>query len=196
MGLRDRGQWEVQWHPAGGGRIRRLVLTWRGARRLMLALGIAGLVAIAGGLLAGFDGVPTRLAVDAARRQNRALWVEQEDLREQASNLAERLSEDVERGRQMARWAGTPDGAWEGPCSPPPPRDAGDEAILAWLSEQGTQLEAIGDALAAHQVDLGQKQASVPAPVGKGATLPGHAAALQVAERESAGPLHAAPARP
>lgn len=96
--MKDRGQWEIQWHPAGGGRVRRLVFTWRGARRLWLALGLAGLVLVAGGacgasrMLAGLDGNQTRRAVDAARRENAALRAQQEALREQLAALAKELA--------------------------------------------------------------------------------------------------------
>jgi hypothetical protein len=56
VGVKDRIRWEVQWHPASGARIRCLLFTWRGGRRLMLALGIAGLVVVTGGLLACLGG--------------------------------------------------------------------------------------------------------------------------------------------
>jgi len=131
VGVKDRIRWEVQWHPASSARIRRLVFTWRGARRLMLTLGIAGLVVVAGGLLAGFDGLLTRFAVDMARRQNTALRAQQDALREQAFDLAGRLFEGADRGRRMARLADTPARAWEGQSLRLPARDARNDVILA-----------------------------------------------------------------
>ncbi len=193
MGVKDRIRWEVQWHPASGARIRRLAFTWRGVRRLMLALGIAGLVVVAGGLLAGLDGLLTRFAVDAARRQNRALRAQQEALREQAFDLAGRLFEGVDRGRRMARFADTPGHAWEGQSPRLPARDAGNDVILAWLSEQGVRLEALGNELAAGRVEIGGKQVSVPAPVRRGTVPVRNAAVLQVADMGSARRQEAAP---
>ncbi len=57
----------------------------------MLALAIVGMVVAVGGWLAGLDGSRTRLALDAAWRENRALRVLQETLRERAFDLAGRL---------------------------------------------------------------------------------------------------------
>jgi len=186
VGVKDRIGWEVQLHPASGARIRRLVLTWRGARRLMLPLGIAGLVVVAGGLLNGLDGLRTRFAVEAARRQNTALRARQEALREQASDLAGRLFEGFERGRRMARLADTPGHVWEGQCPRPPVTNAGDEAILVWLSEQGKRLEGLGNELTAGRAEMGVKPASAPAPGGKGTAPVPHSARLQVADMGSA----------
>lgn len=186
MGVEDCIRWEVNWHSASGARIRRLAFTWRGARRLMLAPGIAGLVVVAGGLLACLGGFLTRFAVAAAGRQNRALRAQQEALREQAFGLAGRVFEGVDCGRRMARLADTPGRTWEGQSLRLPARDAGNEAILAWLSEQGVQLEALGNGLAAGRVEMGAKQASVPASVSRGTVPVRNAAVLQVADMGSA----------
>ena len=181
MGVNHRTLWELQWHPASGARIRHLFLTWRDARRLMLALGISGLVVVTGGLLIGLDGLPTRSAVDAAGRENRALRAQQEVLREQAFDLAGRVFEGAERGRRMARLADTPGRTWEGQgLQHMPARDTGNEAILAWLSELGVRLEALGNALAAGRVEVGGKHAYVPPPVRRGTVLVRNAAALRV----------------
>jgi hypothetical protein len=185
----------VQWHPASGARIRRLIFTWCGVRRLILALGIAGLVVGAGGVLAGLDGLPTRFAVDATRRQNIALRAQHEALRERAFDLAGRLVEGVDRERHMAPVADTPGRAWEGPCPSLPARDAGNDVILAWLSEQGVRLEALGIELPAGRVEVGGKQVSGPAPARRGTVPVRDAAVLQVADRGSARRQEAAPAR-
>jgi hypothetical protein len=195
VGVKDRIRWEVQWHPASGARIRRLVFTWCGARRLLLTLGIAGLVVVAGGLLAGLDGLLTRFAVNSARRQNTALRAQQEALREQAFDLVGRLFEGVDRGRRKAPLADTPGRAWEGQCPRLPARDTGNDGILAWLSEQGVRLETLGNALAAGQVEIGGKQVSVPALVRRGTVPVRNAAVLQVADVGSARRHAAAPAR-
>ena len=195
MGVKDRIRWEVQWHPASGARIRRLVLTWRGPRRLMLALGIAGFVVTAGWVLTGPDGLPTHFAVEAARRENSALRAQQEVLREKAGDLAGRVFAAVERGRGIARVADPPGRAWEGQGLRLPARDVGDEAFRAWLGEQGVWLERLGNELAAGRVDIGVKQASVSAPVRTGETPVRNAAVVQVAEMRPAGRQEVAAAR-
>jgi hypothetical protein len=162
---------------------------------LMLALGVAGLVVVSGGLLAGLDGLLTRFAVGAARRQNVALRAQQEALREQAFDLAVRLLERVDRGRQMAWLVGTPDRAWEGQRLGLPARDAGNEAILGWFSEQGSRLEALGNELAGGRVEIGGRQASVPAQAGRGTAPVRNAALLQVADVGSARRQETAPTK-
>jgi hypothetical protein len=134
-------------------------------------LSIAGVVVLGAGLLAGLNGFRTSSAVDAARRQNRALKAQQEVLREQAFELAGRLFEDIERGHRLARLAGIQGRAWDGPTPPPPPRDAGSEVLLAWLSEEGARLEALENELAASRFQIGGKQPFVRAPVADSAAL-------------------------
>jgi hypothetical protein len=195
VGVKERIRWEVQWHPASGARIRRLVFTWRGPRRLMFALVIAGLVVTAGWVLTGPDCLPTRFAVDAARHENRALRAQQEVLREQAGDLAGRVFEAVERGRRMARVADPSGRAWEGQGLRLPARDVGDEAFLAWLCEQGEWLERLGNELAAGRVDISVKQASVLVPTRTGTAPVRKAAVFQVADVRPARPQEVAPAR-
>ncbi len=195
VGVRDHIVWEVQWHPASGAGIRRLVVTWRDARRLLLALGIACLVVVAGWSLAGLDGLLTGFTADTARRQNRALRAQQEALREQAFDLTKRLSAGLEHGRRMARVVGTPGGAWKGQSQRLPTRETGDEALLAWLSTEGMRLEAIGNELTVGRVENGMLLASVPAPAGPGPAPERDGAVLQVADLGSAGRQTAAPAK-
>lgn len=90
---------EVQWHPASGARVRRLDLSGRRARHLVIALGIAGSVFVAGGTVAGLVGLRTRSAADAARHENAALKERQAVLRERESDLAQRWSRPAESGR-------------------------------------------------------------------------------------------------
>ena len=193
MGVRDRIRWEVQWHPANGARIRRVVITSRGARCLVFALGIASWVIVAGGLWAGLDVFLTRFAVDSARRQNTALRAQQEALREQAFNLAGRLFEGVERGHRVGRLADTPGRARESQSLHLPARDAGNEDILAWLSEQGVQLEALGNEPTADRAERGGKQVSVPAPARRGTAPVRNAPVLQMADAGPARRQEAAP---
>lgn len=194
MGVKVPVRYEVQWHAADGAGIRRLIVTWQGARRLMLALGMVGLVVVVGWSLAGLDGLVTHFPVAAAERQNRALRAQQEMLREQVIELAGRLFQGVERGRRLARLTDTRGRAWESLFPLPPARDAGDAAILAWLSEQGTRLEVIGNELTTISVEMSVKRASTPAPPDTG-TGPVRNAAVQVADLGSVGRQAAAPAK-
>lgn len=186
MGVKDRIRWEVQSLPANGARIRRLLITSREVRSLMFTLGIAVWFVLAGGLLAGLDVLLTRFETNLAKHQNTALRAQQETLREHAFGLSGRLLESVERGRRMARLADTPSRFREGQDLRLPARDAGNEAILAWLSEQGARLEALGNEFATGRAEMGLKQASVPAPVRRGTVPVRNAAVLQVADMGSA----------
>ncbi len=168
MSPNGRIAWEVQWHPASGAGIRRLAITARGAGRLVFLLGILSWTVIAGLLLVGLDGFYTGFAIDSAGRQNTALRAQQAILREQALDLAARLAVDLERGRRMARPAGGSGRVRGGPSLVLPASDAGNHAVLAWLSEESVRLEALGNELAARRVEMDGKQASVSSPVGKG----------------------------
>ena len=156
MGVKDDALWEVQWHPAGGGKFRRLVLTRRGLRRTFWALAAVLFVVlvIMAALPLGLKGVLTSFTVDAARRENRALGVRGETLREQAYGLASQVRELVQRGRRVAWVVGAPPQVWEGTCPIPPPREAGDEAAIGWLAEQVTRMDALGEELSALRATL------------------------------------------
>ncbi len=164
MGVKDHALWEIQWHPAGGGRFRRLVLTWRGLRRTMFGVALVGLVvlAIVGALPLGVQGFLTRFTVEAAQRENRALGEQEESLREQVFRLSVLLHERVQRGRKVAWVLGDSPQVWEAACPSPPARRAGDEASIAWLAEQGARLEALGSELAAPRDTLRCPLPSLP----------------------------------
>lgn len=151
MGLNGDSLWEVQWHPAGGGRFRRLVLTRRGLRRTFWALAGVALVVllIMAALPLGLSGVLTSFTVDAARRENRALRLQTEALREEAFRVSDQLREDVQRARRVAWVVGAPPQVWETSCPAVPLRDAGDETMIRWLGDQGIRLGVLAEALAA-----------------------------------------------
>jgi hypothetical protein len=168
MSVSGRIRLEGQRPDDGAEEIRTLDLTWSGARNVLLALGIAGLVVATGWSLAGLDALVTSFPVDVSRRQNLVLQTQQEGLREQVFDLAGRLARDVEHGRRIARLAGSPIRVWSGPVPRLPTADAGDDAMIAWLSEEGSRLEAIGIELAAGRADRTEmvvKQASARAPL-------------------------------
>ena len=168
MGVSNRIRLEAQRPADGAEEIRTLELTWSGARPVLVALGIAGLVIAAVWSLAGLDALVTSFPVDVSRRQNLVLQTQQEGLREQVFDLAGRLARNVEHGRRIARLVGTPVRVWEGPARRPPAADAGDDALLAWVSDEGSRLEAIGLELTAVRTDRTESivlQASAPAPL-------------------------------
>ncbi len=149
MGLKEEGLWEIQWHPAGGGKVRRVVLTWHGlcwatAGAVLLALLV---LAVVGALPVGLQGFLSSFTVEAAQRENRALRLEQDSLHERVAEMAARLRTRVQRGRKLAWVLGAPASAFDGSCPPLPPRGAGDDASLAWLADQSVRLETLGAAL-------------------------------------------------
>jgi murein DD-endopeptidase MepM/ murein hydrolase activator NlpD len=150
VGLSHKAIWEVQWHPGGGGRFRRLVLTRRGLRRVLVGLGLLGILAlgIVGALPLGLKGFFTSFTVDAARRENRTLKARQDALRERSLALAGRVYVQLQHGRRLAWAVGLPEAAWRAPCPAPPVVGAPDDATAAWLSRQGARLGDLGDALA------------------------------------------------
>ncbi len=182
VGVKRRCFLELQWQGRGG-KFRHLALRLPALRRVLGALGIIVLLAVA--VVAGFFVVSNRAAaqssVAAALRENLELKARQDALRERAFDVAEQLYWHVEQERRMARQAGFPGHAWINWCPPPPGRNAGDEVILAWLSEQGAQLEALGNELAASRAEAGARQAHPRAPVGSGTVFQRHAATLQAA---------------
>jgi len=151
LGVKDEALWEMQWHPSGGGTFRRLVLTRRGLRGLIVALAFLGLVVLVvmGSLPLGLRGFLTSFTVEAARHENRALKAQEDSLHEQALARGGRLYELVQRGRRMAWTVGTSSQAWLTTCQPPPQRALDDASTIDWLSQVGERIEALGDELAA-----------------------------------------------
>jgi len=85
---------------------------------------------------------PARSEVDAASRENARLVARQQALRDAAFDLAEQVRWRLEEGRRLARLAGTSDYPWDVECPLPPAQEAaGNEKVLAWLSELGSLLE-------------------------------------------------------
>lgn len=164
MGLNGNTLWEVQWHPAGGGKFRRLVLTRRGLRRTVWALAAVLLVVllIMAALPLGLSGVLTSFTVDAARRENRALRLRADALREGAFKVSDQLRESVQRARRVAWVVGAAPQVWEDSCPAVPPRDAGDEIMIRWLGDQGVRLGALAEALAAPHDALPCPLAALP----------------------------------
>lgn len=196
VGARPPVLLELQWQGRSG-KFRHLALTRRGLRRVLTASGLVALLALAvvGMRLVRSDRALGHLAVGSVVRENTELKARHDALRERAFDLAEQLDERVELGRRMLGMAETPAHAWKDQSLRLPARDAGDEAILAWLSEQEARFEALGNELAARRVETGGQQASVPAPADRVPVPVRGAAMFQVAGLGSAGPREAAPTR-
>jgi murein DD-endopeptidase MepM/ murein hydrolase activator NlpD len=176
VGVNGDALWEIQWHPARGGKFRRLVLTRRGLRRTLWLL--AGLLLVVLVIMAalplGLRGVLTSFTVDAARRENRTLRLHAQELRDRARDLGVVLRENVQRARRVAWALGLSPQVWEGSCPLPPPTGAEDELTIRWLGEQGLRLGALGDALTGPRDALRCPLAALPAasPVDVGREVP------------------------
>ncbi len=164
MGVKGDALWEVQWHPGGSGRIRRLVLTRRGLRRAVGALAVALVVvlAVVAALPLGLRGFLTSFTVEAAQRENRDLRAKGDALREEENRLAAALRGRVQRGRRVAWVLGVPSEVWRSPCTPPPRAGAGDTAVDRWLVEQGERLDVLGESLASPRVASPAPLAGLP----------------------------------
>jgi len=158
---------ELQWQGRGG-TFHHIALTSRDVRRVLwTSSGMVLLLALAivSGFFAVLNRAPGPHGIEAVLRENMELKARQEVLRERVFDLADQLYWHFDEERRMARLADTAGPTRVAECPPPPARDAGDETLLAWLSEQGTRLEALGNTLTASRVEMRAQQASAPATV-------------------------------
>jgi murein DD-endopeptidase MepM/ murein hydrolase activator NlpD len=142
--------WELQWHPAGGGRVRRMVVTRASLRRIACALALVALLVLAvlGILPFGLRGFFTRFSMDVAQRENRALLGERQALTERAENLAGVVFARTQRARRAAWSIGAGPALWREPLPRLPKLEAGLEAIVAWLGPASARLDALAQGLA------------------------------------------------
>lgn len=151
-----------------GGRFRHIAIDppgWWPGLGAVAAVALLGFALVAGGAFSVWPSEAMgRPGVDAIVRENAALRAQQDALRARAFDLAEQLYGRVEQGRWLVSMANAPGHAQGGEYPRPPARGSGDEAILAWLSEQGTLLEALGSELTVDRAEVGLKLASLPAP--------------------------------
>ena len=187
MGVKRRVLLELQWRD-GSGRFHHLALRPPGLRRVLGTFGVVVLAALAGfgAFSVGSSRIVAHADVDMLLRESTELRARQEALRARAFDLADELYRHVEQGRTMLWMADAPDHAWAGRCPRPPARNAGDEALFAWLSEQGTRLEALGTELTSGRAEMSAKQASAPASTRMGTVPLPDATAFEAASVESA----------
>ncbi|HVN75541.1 MAG TPA: M23 family metallopeptidase [Thermoanaerobaculaceae bacterium] len=151
MGLNDDTLWEVQWHPGSSGSFRRLVLTRRGLRGALIGLGLIGILCliVMSALPVGVKGFLTSFTVEAAQRENRALRLQGEAVREQVLQASLRAHDLGQKGRRVAWAFGAPPDSWREPFLPPPGAGQPDEEIVTWLSGAEERLEALERGLVA-----------------------------------------------
>ncbi len=154
MGVDRAPRWELQWHPASGGQVRRLILTprrirWLGAVAVLVGVVVLALLAL---LPLGLRAVVTRLSVDSSRRENAALHDEHGALRDRARNEAMRLHTLVERSRRLAWALRLPADVWQ-PATGEVPDGSDLDTLEAFLRRQGEALERLGVALSAVPVE-------------------------------------------
>jgi len=141
--------WEVQWLPASGGRVRRLVLTWRALRRLILAMAVVALLVVAVNVAMplGLRSVLGRFTVDSARRDRGILTTRHEELRELAATLASSVRTRHGRAQRVAWLNGSSPEAYRTTLTPlAAPAD--DDQLVTWLDGGGRALDELSAALA------------------------------------------------
>jgi hypothetical protein len=96
------------------------------------------------------------------------------------------LSEDVDRGRWLARSAGIPSRTWDVESPRLSVGVASNDEILAWLAEESARLDALGVELAPARAETEEKHAFVPVQTRAVAVGARAGAAVQVADLGSA----------
>jgi len=145
VGLKGDPLWEVQWHGAAGGRVRRFCITRRRLRWCYAfgALFVIFLLALVGALPVSISGYWQRYTVKAAKQENKRLAREKALLLEQGQELALELATRLDRAARLAWALGVPPPL---PESTPPAGE--EEKLVAWLLAQSQKLESLGGALA------------------------------------------------
>ncbi len=175
MGVGREPRWELQWHPASGGQVRRLILTptrmrWLAAAAVLVSVVILALLAV---LPLGLRAVVTRLSVDASRRENVALHHEFEALMDRSRTEALRLQTLVQRSRRLSWALRLPATVWQ-PATSPVPADADLDALEASLRQQSDALERLGGALGGVDVkgDCGPMHLPTGSPIAPHRSVP------------------------
>jgi murein DD-endopeptidase MepM/ murein hydrolase activator NlpD len=167
--------WEIQWHPASG-RAPRCWLLGRAARRRLAVTAAAATLAVLGfGALlpSAVRALVSRWSIDATARENRRLHAAEDERREVALALVRTLAVRIDRSRRLAWSLELPSGVWRGAEPPPPPADAGDAAVLAWLDDASARVERLATALTT-------ERPAVPCALGALPTAPAIDPALSV----------------
>lgn len=175
MDLGGEPIWEVQFLPGSGGRVRRLVVTRRGLRRIGAALALAALLvlAIIGVLPVGLHGIFARFTVDTVRRENRRLRLDGEGMVERAEAVAAQTHGLLVRAKRLA-WVVGAKGPGLAPSEDPPAAAAGDAALASWLEARLPEIDALAETLARSSAAPPCPHVSLPTgpPVAAGRAVP------------------------
>jgi murein DD-endopeptidase MepM/ murein hydrolase activator NlpD len=149
VGLSWRRKWEVQFHPASGGEVRRwfvpqVVLLLTAAACGAVLVGMGALVAL---LPLSARAATTKLSAGPVQRQNSALHRELAAERERAGELVARVEQVLQRGRRLAWVLGALEAVRSMKVAPPPPASAGADELSAWLERHSEHLSRLGDLL-------------------------------------------------
>ncbi len=164
MGLREDRAWEIQWHPARGGTVRRLVLTPRRLRNLLVGSGLV-LVLVLGllGILPiGLRTLLARFTLEAVQRENAALRSQQDAYQERAFMLAMGTRVRLQRALRLAWVLGAAEEVWRAGVPVPPPASGGGQPLVAWLDAQGPRLDDLGSRLEGLAASTARPVASLP----------------------------------
>lgn len=175
MGVERGPLWEIQWFPGGKGKFRRLVLTQKGLRNLVVAVVVLSLLTLGvlGILPLGLRGVFARFTVDSARRENRDLQAESLTLHERSRDLARHVWARLNRARRLAWATAAPEDTWRPTVEPLPASDMPDQPA-AWLARASVALGVIGERLAetASAGSAARESAPTGAPVNPAHAVP------------------------
>lgn len=150
MGVNWRRWWEVQFHPAAGGQVRRWLVP---QPLLLLVVVVGGLTLLTMGALVTLlplsaRAATTRLSAGPVQRQNSALHRELEVERQRAGETVARLEQVLQKARRLAWVLGAFDGVRSIKLEPVPSLTADADELTAWLTVHGSYLSALADVLA------------------------------------------------
>ena len=164
MGLREDRAWEIQWHPARGGTVRRLVLTPRRMRNVVVSVVL--LVVVVLGLLGilpiGLRTLLARFTLDAVKRENATLRSQQGSFQDRAVMLALGTRLRLQRALRLAWVLGAPETVWAGGVPVPPSAQEGADALVAWFGAQGPRLDDLASRLERLGASSGRPVSGLP----------------------------------
>lgn len=168
MGLTRGRRWEIQYHPATGGEVRRYFVSHT---MLLVALVLAGagvllMVALVAVLPATVRAATTKLSAGPAQRENASLHRDAAVERERATEMVGRVNRVLQRGRRLAWTLGERASFLLQAAEDPPAGSADAEEITAWLRRHADRLTSLADTL------VGQGETHRPCPLSSLPTAP------------------------
>ncbi len=150
MGLNRRRRWELQFHPASGGEVKRWFVS---QSLLLLVAATVGVVLLAMGTLLALlplsaRAATTRLSAGPVQRENSALHRELAAERERAGEMVARLEQVLQRARRLAWALGALESVRLTKLEPAPGSGAAADEVSAWLDRHGEHLIVLAEVLA------------------------------------------------